>query len=45
MRLKIWWMMPWEVQPRWGQYFRIGPYVGKCVFKSPWLVVQLVDRR
>lgn len=44
-RLKFWWMMPWEVQPRFGEYFRIGLCVGKCIFRSPWLVIQVVDRR
>ena len=44
MRLKLWWMMPWEMQPSMGDYFRIGKYVGKCIFRSPWLVIQYIPK-
>lgn len=43
-RFKFWWMMPWGMQPSVGTYFRIGRYVGKCIFKSPWLVIQYIPK-
>lgn len=41
-RIKIFWMMPWEIQPRFGEYFRVGWLVGKCILKSPWLVIMWI---
>lgn len=36
--------MPKEGVPRWFEYFRIGPHVGKCIFKSLWIVVMWVPK-
>lgn len=43
--LKFFWMMPWEIQPKIGKYFRVGWLCGKCVFKSPWLVIMWIHWR
>ena len=43
--LKFFWMMPWEIQPKFGKYFRVGWLCGKCIFKSPWLVVMRIQWR
>ena len=44
-RIKFFWMMPWEIQPKFGEYFRVGWLCGKCIFKSPWLVVMHIQWR
>ena len=44
MRLKFWWMIPRGMRPSIGDYFRIGKYVGKCVFKCPLFVVQYIPK-
>ena len=43
-RIKFWWMIPWNDQPRLGEYFRVGPHCGQCIFKSPWLVIMKIDK-
>ena len=34
--------IPTEEQPRFLEFFRIGPDVGRCIFKSPWMIVMWV---
>ena len=43
-RFKFWWMIPKGMRPGVGDFFRIGFYCGKCIFTSPWLVIQYIPK-
>lgn len=37
--MKVFRMKYFEVIPKWFQLFRVGPWVGRCILKTPWIVI------